>query len=648
MKKTNPIFKERKERIEQVFFSLFCLIFFVFSLFSLFRLAGFVYAAIPLDSTNLTVTNVTISSISITWLDNATDEDGFIIGWSTDGVDFDTTSTTITSSTDPVFPGIGLSTGTMQFNSVNLVTNTSYWYRVAAYNASGTSAYVTTTEATYTLANTADTPTIGTPTTSTLPITINVNSNPAATTYAVYNSTDSNYLDANGASTSTAVYSTTSTLGASFAATGLSINTAYQFTVVARNGDSVLAATSTASTAVYTVANIPSSVSAITDSTTQITLTWSGDASKYYAENTTASTTSGWISATSSSFTSLTCGTSYTFRVKGRNGDEVETAYASSVSATTSDCPATPSSNTGVPAPVSTPPTQKSGQPVISQTSNNTIKFNIENAIEMAVSTDSDFINSSFESYTNTLDISDYTNGQTIYIKFRSDNGGTYTITYVIGEEQETIQDTNEATTCSLTEKQVYKHPASTAVYYITEDCTKRAFSRSDVFFTYFHSWNDVKTTTKTKLDSITNDTLGFMPWGPNYDPKYGALVKIVTDPKVYLLLNTEKYWITSEAVFTALKYSWNWIEDVATDLLDKYIVGSEITYTNHHPNYTLIKYKDNNKVYRLEPDPTDTNTQLKRWITDEATFNSLNFRWDRIVIVDDSEVYEMGNNLVQ
>ena len=136
------------------------------------------------------------------------------------------------------------------------------------------------------------------------------------------------------------------------------------------------------------------------------------------------------------------------------------------------------------------------------------------------------------------------------------------------------------------------------------------------------------------------------MPQGPKYDPKYGALVKIVKDPKVYLLLGNNKHWITSETVFNALKYSWSWIEDVATDLLNKYTSAGEITYTNHHPNYTLIKYNDNPRVYRLEPDPENSNNQVKRYIPNETIFNSLNFRWDRIVTIDDTEIYTTGDDL--
>jgi hypothetical protein len=183
-------------------------------------------------------------------------------------------------------------------------------------------------------------------------------------------------------------------------------------------------------------------------------------------------------------------------------------------------------------------------------------------------------------------------------------------------------------------------------VYYITENCTKRAFNSAWSYKTYFTSWDDVLTSPEEKLTGIANDALGFMPKGPLYDPKYGALVKIVTDPRVYLLLGTEKYWITSETVFNTLNYDWGWIEDIDPRLLDKYTIGSEINYTDHHPSYTLVKYEDDAKVYRLEPDPNDASKQVKRHIKNEAAFNALNFRWDRIVVLENSEQYADGEVL--
>lgn len=200
--------------------------------------------------------------------------------------------------------------------------------------------------------------------------------------------------------------------------------------------------------------------------------------------------------------------------------------------------------------------------------------------------------------------------------------------------------NTSSAQVCPLLIQQAYKTSNSPSVFYITENCTKRAFIKVNIFYTYFDSWNNVKITSKPTLDSIPNDALGFMPYGPKYDPKYGALVKTVKDPKVYLLLGNEKYWISSEDVFNDLGYTWNWIEDIDQRLLDKYQTASEINYTNHHPNYTLIKYPNDSKVYRLEPDPSNPSNQIKKYIPNETEFKALGFRWDRILTIKDSESY--------
>jgi hypothetical protein len=206
------------------------------------------------------------------------------------------------------------------------------------------------------------------------------------------------------------------------------------------------------------------------------------------------------------------------------------------------------------------------------------------------------------------------------------------------------ISSSVQSISCPLEIQKAYKVAGAKSIYYITEYCTKRPFTKAHIYFTYFRSWNDVKVTSNELLSSISNDVLGFMPFGPLYDPQYGALVKTTSDPKVYLLLGNEKYWISSENIFSQLRYSWNWIEDIDIRLLNKYQVGSEINYTDHHPNYTLIKYLNDPKVYRLEPKFDDSMQQVKRYITSEKEFNELKFRWDRIVVIPDSEQYQDKN----
>jgi len=82
-----------------------------------------------------------------------------------------------------------------------------------------------------------------------------------------------------------------------------------------------------------TLANVPTSLSGTADSQTQITISWNANSNpastQYFAENTTAGTNSGWITNTSWSSSGLSCGTSYTFRVKAKNSQDQETGYIS-------------------------------------------------------------------------------------------------------------------------------------------------------------------------------------------------------------------------------------------------------------------------------------------------------------------------------
>ena len=190
-----------------------------------------------------------------------------------------------------------------------------------------------------------------------------------------------------------------------------------------------------------------------------------------------------------------------------------------------------------------------------------------------------------------------------------------------------------DVSACPLATDQAYRTRNSSAVYYVDLDCKKRPFKNATIFFTYFDSWSDVKLTGSKFLGQIPNHELGFMPLGPKYDPKYGALVKTVNDARVYFLLNGKKYWVMSEEIFNNLNYKWTWIEDIDQRLLDKYPSGGEMKSALHHLDGTIVKYAGSPRVYVL------TNGK-KKHIPNEASFNALGYRWDRIVVIPDSESY--------
>lgn len=120
----------------------------------------------------------------------------------------------------------------------SLTANTLYYIRAYATNSAGTGYGSWTTF--YTLANVPGTPTVATTSATSLTITISQNSNPAATTYAIYNVTLSKYVQANGSSGDTAAWQTYSNWGGAsgIANTGLNANTAYYYEVKARNLES--------------------------------------------------------------------------------------------------------------------------------------------------------------------------------------------------------------------------------------------------------------------------------------------------------------------------------------------------------------------------------------------------------------------------
>ncbi|MGD0650215.1 MAG: fibronectin type III domain-containing protein [Verrucomicrobiia bacterium] len=75
----------------------------------------------------LTATPVSSSQINLSWTDNANNEDGFKIERSTDGTNFTQIATVTTNVT--------------AYSNTGLSPNTTYWYRVRAYNAGGDSPY---------------------------------------------------------------------------------------------------------------------------------------------------------------------------------------------------------------------------------------------------------------------------------------------------------------------------------------------------------------------------------------------------------------------------------------------------------------------------------------------------------------------------
>ena len=277
------------------------------------------------------------------------------------------------------------------------------------------------------------------------------------------------------------------------------------------------------------------------------------------------------------------------------------------------------------------------------------LSFNVTNTNFLAISNDDDFGDNSFEAFDAEnpqvqWKLTDGDGLKTVYVKFRSPEGGVLTTSDTItltgqGFEQVVIEVEPEpepiaVADCPLEIGKPYTHGESTAVYYITETCTKRAFQNSRTYFTYYASWADVHVTTAEIMNRIPDDAITFMPLGPRYKLDSGSLVKAVTSPKVFFILGSTKYWVNSETFFGSLKFLWSWIQDVSDELLDQYDEGTPIT-NDRRPDGSVFKYDGQPEVYKLEDGQ-------KRHIKNVEILKEL-YRTDRIPVAPITEQYRDG-----
>ncbi len=311
-------------------------------------------AATAINSTTGTATVTTTNAILFRFSTSSNDSSQiFGFSSSTNGTTWGPTTTQATTTVTEGYWGA--------FMFVGLATDTLYYFRAGGGDAvaSSSAPFASTTAWTYAATpGTVSTATSTAPTTFTL--TVNSSTNPVGTSYIVFDSAQGLYLQSNstwGAATATIEFVD---LGSNSGTTtlGLTANTLHTIQVAAVNGNSTQTTSYSTGVSAYTLANTPSSA-AVTAGSNNFAFSWTGESTAYYAEDITAGTNTGWTTATSLSVLQIPCNTSHSFRVKGRNGDLVETAWSSTVSATTEGCgaPMVGGGNVGVPATPATPAT---------------------------------------------------------------------------------------------------------------------------------------------------------------------------------------------------------------------------------------------------------------------------------------------------
>jgi len=283
----------------------------------------------PAAPSDLSATAVSASQINLSWTDNSDNEDGFKVERSLDG------------STWTQIATVGANVTTYQ--NTGLSCSTIYYYRVSAYNAGGDSDY----------SNTAYATTYGcAPTPPTAPSDLSAT---AASASQINLSWTDNSGDEDGFrverwdGSSWVEIATVGVDSTAYQDANLACNTTYYYRVRAYNagGNSAYSNTAWATTDACPPLPpaAPSDLSATAASASQINLSWtdnSGDEDGFKVERSLDGSTWTQVAAVGTNVTfyqdvSLTCGTTYYYRVKAYN-EGGDSDYSNLAYATTNAC----------------------------------------------------------------------------------------------------------------------------------------------------------------------------------------------------------------------------------------------------------------------------------------------------------------------
>jgi hypothetical protein len=287
----------------------------------------------PLAPSGLTATAVGTSQVNLSWTDNSSNEESFIISRSS-------------SNGGPYTDIATNAAGSTSYSDLPLSEGTSYYYVVRALNAAGSSALSNQGSAT-----TA----VGAPSAPSGLNATTVSASQINLSWVDNSGNETSFIVARSA-TSGGPYTDITTLGAnvtSYSNTGLSANTTYYYVVRASNSGGASAnSTQDSATTLPNAPGAPTGLSATTVSATQINLNWVDNSSNETGFVVASSTTSGGpytavatlgANVTAYSNTGLSANTTYYFVVRAVNtgGTSADSAQASAT--TLPNAPGAPS-----------------------------------------------------------------------------------------------------------------------------------------------------------------------------------------------------------------------------------------------------------------------------------------------------------------
>jgi subtilisin family serine protease len=272
----------------------------------------------PAAPSNLTATAVSSNRIDLAWTDNSTNEGGFKLERSTDGVNYSQIAVFVPNTTS--FPNSGLN------------ASTTYYYRIRAYEGTNNSDF----------SNVAVATTQATPAAPSNLAAVALSSSQIKLTWADNATNEAGFKaerSADGVNFSQiAILSPNATF---YSATNLNASTTYQFRVRAYDGNNHSGFSNVASATTQAAPAAPSNLTATPSPAGKITLRWTDNATNESGFKLERSTDGvnfsqiGILGANSTSYPNagLTSGVTYYYRVRAYDGPN-HSAYSNVASAT--------------------------------------------------------------------------------------------------------------------------------------------------------------------------------------------------------------------------------------------------------------------------------------------------------------------------
>ena len=565
----------------------------------------------PTAPGNLTIANTSTTAVTFTYGTVSTD-DNFVdyrIFYKEGSSGVTTSDTSFTSTTDSNLGSISFSSATTSTIS-SLSLNTQYVANIWAFDGFAHSTAASSEIAFYTLAAAPGTPTISSVGETSMSFTFAGESNPTTTVHSIFDTNAGLYVAAdNDLDATTAIFQTTSTWSTP-TISGLSLNTQYCFGTLARNGDNIETATTTAACA-YTLAAGPGSVT--TDIlSSKITVSWNvnGNPSgtEFYASISSGGSCGWSADLTTCTFTGLSQYPSYVITVKSRNGDTIEAVAGALTLRTLASGGSTPTAST--PSLGGLFNGSRDFKAVVindgeSETDLLDLQLTLKatNVTHIAVAIDGLFNDVSFEPFSEETSFRipvDVSGDKLVCVRFRAFGGGTSdvcdSIKYVKKqtqslstsdpEIQEAVKDKEVVSElfddgCPLVRQKPYRVGGTKGVYYITVECTKRIFTSPDIYFSYFRSWDEISVVTLDQLSFVEYDSFLYVPWGPFSSLSNHSFVNVLGSSKIYFILEKNRHLISSPEALKILRSPFEIIHVVGQSFLDLYF-DEDIILENH------------------------------------------------------------------